>query len=256
MDDFFKKEITPFARVSVGNEQVARENGIGWLERWKFIDNGVYNRAVKVNWNMSSNLPVNNWTDLQRRIKHLIAARVELDTMLDWIAEAAHQGHLNLIKLPDDSVIEPIDAEFDFWNWDQLIFQSGAQSCIFQNDKIWKNKLDNLMVSAMQTTLNKGSDKELIQIKKQLSEILREIYDLIICTCPWDGVISGGPMLPNQEIQIVMTENETKINCRYEFSVLGGRARDLNWIKDLKFPELSHTAQIWIQHGASRKDSP
>ena len=253
MDDFFKKEITPFARVSVGNGQ-NRENGILWFERWKFIDNGVYNRAVKVSWDMSSNLPVNNWTDLQRRIKHLIVTRIELDTMLDWIAEEVHQGYLNLIKLPDESITEPMNAEFDFWNWDQLIFQFGARACLFQNDKIWKDKLDNLMVLAIQTTLNTGSDKELIQIKKQFSEIMREIYDLVICTCPWDGVINGGPMLPNQEINTVLTENETKINCHYEFSVLGGRARDLKWIKDLKFPELSHTAQIWIQHGASRND--
>ena len=256
MEDFFKKEITPFARVSIGMVQETVNHELKWLERWKYIDNGVYNRAVKVKWNLTSNLPVNNWTDFQRRVKHLIAARVELDTMLDWIAEEAHQGHLNLIKLPDDSITEPLESIFDFWGWDQEIFQFGARACLFHDDQVWKSNLDALMLSAVQTVLNTGSDKELIQIKKQLTEIMREIYDLIICTCPWDGIINGGPMLPSQNIQIAISENSTRISCSFEFSILGGRTRDLGWLKDLKFPELSNTAQIWIQHGASRRDSP
>ena len=255
MDDFFKKEITPFARVSVGNVLDIKENEIKWLERWKYIDNGVYNRAVKINWNMVSNSPVNNWTDFQRRIKHLIAARIELDTMLDWIAEEAHQGHLNLVRLPENSITEPLGSIFDFWSWDQGIFQNGSQACLFNNDQHWKSKMDSLMISAVQSVLNSGSDRELIQVKKQLAEIMREIYDLIICTCPWEGVINGGPMLPNQEIQVSIEGDNTVISCNFEFSVLGGRSRDLRWIKDLKFPELSHTAQIWIQHGANRRDA-
>lgn len=255
MDDFFKKEITPFARVSFGDTLAKEENEIKWLERWKYIDNGVYNRAVKVRWNMVSSSPVNNWTDLQRRVKHLIAARIELDTMLDWIAEEAHQGYLNLIKLPENSITEPSGSVFDFWSWDQEIFQNGSRACLFNDNQCWKSKMDSLMISAIQSVLNTGTDRELIQIKKQITEIMREIYDLIICTCPWEGIINGGPMLTNQEIQISIRENNTVIDCGFEFSILGGRERDLRWLKDLKFPELSNTAQIWIQHGANRKDA-
>ena len=255
MDDFFRREITPFARISIGSTLETEENKIEWLERWKYIDNGVYNRAVKIKWNMISNIPVNNWTDLQRRVKHLLAARIELDTMLDWIAEEAHQGHLNLVRLPENSITEPSGSVFDFWSWDQEICRNGSQACLFNDDQCWKSEVNSLMVSAIHSVLNTGSDRELIQIKKQLTEIMREIYDLIICTCPWEGVINGGPMLPNQEIQVSIREDNTVINCSFEFSILGGRARDIRWLKDLKFPELSNTAQIWIQHGANRRNT-
>ena len=52
MDDFFEKEITPFARVTVIEEEKTpvlidtpnfSEKGINleWQERWKFIDSGI-----------------------------------------------------------------------------------------------------------------------------------------------------------------------------------------------------------------------
>lgn len=255
MDDFFKKEITPFARVTFGSESDEIESDINWIERWKFMDTGVYNRAVKVQWNMISNLPVGNWTEFQRKVKHLIATRLEFDTIMDWIAEDIHQGNLNLIKLPEGSDTTPLEKFFDFWTWDQEIFQHGARACNFDSDESWKRTLDDIMISALQEVLNKNTNTELIAMKKQFNEILKEIYDLIICTCPWDGKIMGGPLLPNQSIEVALIEGRSKITCKFEFSILGARARDFNWLKDLKFPTLSPTSQIWIHHGASRKDA-
>lgn len=255
MDDFFKKEITPFARVTVENEPEEIESGIKWFERWKFLDTGVYNRAVKVRWGIKADLPIRNWTEFQRKVKHLIATRLEFDTILDWIAEEIHQGNLKLIRLPENSVTTPLEKAFDFWTWDQEIFQNGVRACNFYEDETWKRNLDDIMISAIQDVVINNSNAELIAMKKQFNEILREIYDLVICTCPWDGKIQGGPFLPNQNIKLIASEGHSNITCNFEFCILGARARDMDWLKDLKFPALSSTSQIWIHHGASRRDA-
>ena len=104
---------------------------------------------------------------------------------------------------------------------------------------------------AIQRVLNEKSDVDLIDLKKQMNAILKEIYDLTICVCPWEGRITGGPMLPEQGISIKFQEDKWIIKCSFEFVILGGRARDLYWLKDLKIPALSPTANIWIHHGAN-----
>ena len=254
MDDFFRKEITPFAKIEIGEKSILGKIEIKWLERWKFIDAGVYNRAVKIQWDMIANLPKENWTEFQRRVKHLIATRLELDTMLEWIAEEVHQGYLKLIRLPESD--EPIayNQNFNFWMWDQEIKHLGVKACLFEDETQLRKELDNLMVAAIQAVLALNSDAKLIELKKQMNEVLREIYDLIICTCPWEGRISGGPMLPNQKIEVNIEPEITKLTGHFEFVILGARPADLDWIKDLKLPALSHSAQVWIHHGARRNE--
>ena len=61
MDDFFSKEITPFAKIVISEEKreqilintpelVASEKfKLEWLERWKFIDTGTFKNVVYKN---------------------------------------------------------------------------------------------------------------------------------------------------------------------------------------------------------------
>ena len=68
MDDFFEKEITPFARVMVIEEEKetdlvntpslsSREMKLEWQERWKFIDSGI-SKDFLANRSFSSTIPI------------------------------------------------------------------------------------------------------------------------------------------------------------------------------------------------------
>lgn len=255
MEDFFKKEITPFARVKVGDidyekfQEEPRE-----FERWSFLDNGIFNRAVKVEWGFKTSSPTVMWTEFQRRMKHLLAVKLELDTMIDWACDSQNQNVLNMVKMVTLDKASTTTAA-SFWFWDEDIQKNGFRALIFHQKEFVQDTLSNLMVSAMKKYLDENVDSLLIDIKKQLGNILRSIYDIVICTCPWEGKITGGPMLPSQAITVSRMNEITYISCKLEFSILGARPIDLKWIEDLKFPAISPTALIQIHFGAARQEN-
>ena len=256
MDDYFKKEVAPFARPR--SDEVGLNDfhkGIRKAERWSFLDKGVYNRAVKIKWDLEvrCNTQNINWTEFQRRAKHLLAVELELETIIDWIIESCNKNTLKLIRVePENKQITEISNSF--WNWDLDIEVNGLKAFIFTQRESAKLELEHLMDVVLMDVLEKNSDGPLIEVKKHLSDVLREIYDLVICTCPWEGRIWGGPMLPQQKLEFNCSDRTIKIKCRFEFSILGARAADLVWLKDLKLPALSHSSVINIHYGARRAE--
>ena len=253
MEDYFKKEVTPFARAQIGEIPDEKfEKGIRSFERWKFSDTGVFNRAVGVEWNFEANLPLTNWTEFQRRAKHLLAVELELETLIDWIVDSKDQNIIRLVHIePEQENDYPVFPSF--WDWDEDIDLNGSKAWVFLHREEAKMKLRTLMDSVINQVLNDKTDGPLIEVKKQLNDILRSLYDIVICSCPWEGRIVGGPMLPLQKIVFQQKENLTRIACRFEFSILGARTADMNWLKDLKFPALSNSSVIIIHHGARRE---
>ena len=199
--------------------------------------------------------PITNWTEFQRRVKHLLAVRLELETVFEWMTESLNEKHLQLI----DTVLQ---AEKDlpnygqnFWTLDQEIMAHGIQpKLLYKSAQVLKN-LDIKILEVLDVVANDKSDVPLVELKKQINRILKNIYDHIICLCPWVGKITGGPMLPQQLIKIKPNNGLTEMTGDFEFSILGARAADLKWISDLKFPALSKNAQLWIQYGARRTKS-
>ena len=256
MDDYFKKEVSPFARAQIGEiSENEFQKGLKTVERWKFSDHGLFNRAVGVEWNFEAKIPVTNWTEFQRRAKHLIAVELELETIVDWIIESQDQNIVKLIRVEAEQNTDQ-KGTFNFssfWDWDEDIDFNGTQAWLFTHRLEAKQELRVLMDNAMNKVLNDQTDGPLIEVKKQLNDILRSLYDIVICTCPWEGKISGGPMLPNQKITFQQKEGLTRLACRFEFSILGARAIDMRWLKDLKFPALSNSSMILIHHGARRE---
>ena len=100
MEDFFKKEVMPFAKVKIGDLDTENFNEEPReFERWSYMDKGVFNKAVRVEWNFKTKSPSVKWTEFQRRVKHLLAVKLELDTIVDWIIDTQNQNVLELIKV-------------------------------------------------------------------------------------------------------------------------------------------------------------
>ena len=199
--------------------------------------------------------PITNWTEFQRRIKHLLAVRLELETVFEWMAESLKEKHLQLIE-----TVAQIESDVPsygqyFWLLDQDIMKHGIQpSLVHKTEQIIKD-LDVRILEVLDTVANERSDVPLVELKKQINKILRNCYDHIICLCPWVGKITGGPMLPQQVITVKTEHGLTEMIGNFEFSILGAREMDMKWMSDLKFPALTKNAQLWIQHGARRQET-
>lgn len=196
---------------------------------------------------------VSNWTEFQRRIKHLLAVRLEFETLMEWIKEVMTEDHLKLIKLVKPASVTIPSYGQDFWSLDRDIQNFGIQIELLDKTGALMEHLDQNILRVLERAINEGTDSPLIEIKKHINKVLKNLYDCIICTCPWDGKITGGPMLPNQQIKVQMTDKGMYMIGRFEFLIIGARPADIIWLQDLKFPALSQTAQIWIQHGAKRE---
>ena len=217
-------------------------------------EKGVYNKAMKVKIRLLLEKPVTNWTEFQRRVKHLLAVRLELETVLEWVSDAFESNAMQLIKIvkPQDDY-RPSYGQ-DFWLLNKNIMDYGIQPILMECKESILTNLDRDILKVLKEVVKNQTDKPLIELKKQINRILKSLYDHIICTCPWEGKITGGPMLPNQTIKINTSTEMAWMTGEFEFLILGARNRDMNWIKDLKFPALSQTSQIWIHHGAKRNN--
>ena len=178
--------------------------------------------------------------------------RLELETIFEWMTESLNEKHLQLI----DTVLQ-IEKDLpnygqNLWTLDQEIMVHGIQPKLLNEAAQVLKKLDIRILEVLDAVANENSDVPLVELKKQINKILKNIYDHIICLCPWTGKITGGPMLPQQLITIKPDNGLTEMTGVFEFSILGARAADLKWISDLKFPALSRNAQLWIQYGAQR----
>ena len=87
----------------------------------------MFNRAVGIEWNFETSLPIANWTEFQRRAKHLIAVELELETIIDWILESMDQNTMKLVRVDPELLNEKVDVtDFtSFWDWDQDIDING-----------------------------------------------------------------------------------------------------------------------------------
>ena len=252
MDDFFDKNIMPLARPKFrAMDNLPAKSEIESFDRWKFVDRFLYNKAIRVNWTMKD-IPSNqNWTEFQRRAKHLFAAWLELETVLEWISESVNVDHLRLIKLTEDLVQTDKDP-VSFWLWTEEIREHRTGATIFQHPEHAKNEFYALCSEAMTNYANTGVDHFIIDVKKKLNEVMVEVYDLVVCRTPWIGRIENGPMLPEQDFVIFMNEGQSAVCCKYEFLIIGARRKDLGWLRELKIPALSETSQLTIHYGTRK----
>ena len=254
MDEFFKKEITPFAKVKYDHALMAeKEIGLFWAERWKFTDRGLYNRAVKVSLNLLTEDSTQNWTEFQRRVKHLLAVRLELETILEWTMESWQQNSLGLINVVN-APKQKGRLEFNFWNADQHVSTMGLDKDLFSHWSTILEESNDLIFSAIHDLISKRNEEQIGELMRQFNKILSKIYDELICVCPWEGLITGGPMLPEQVIHSLRNERKFITLCSFEFCIIGARPRDHQLLKDLKFPALSANSQIWIHHGSNTEE--
>ena len=253
MRDLFTKEVTPFARITYGNWPSSdKQEGLYWEERWKFTDKTIYNRATRVVWIWSAKEPARNWIDLQRRIKHLFSSYLELDTMMEWIIEGRESNILGFVKFTTGQETEIGSDQLQFWSMDREFHLYGVNDTNLSRWSNTSSEINQIICEAIDRWIKLGSDEQLIAVTKQLNLILKNLYNRITCTCPWNGIISGGPMLPYQKFLLSQSESALKGFFSFEFRIACAKPKDLGWIKDLKLPTLSETSNIWIHHGINR----
>ena len=253
MSDFFVKEVTPFAKVTYDSwPSTTKQEGLYWEERWKFSDKSVYNRAVRAVWVWSTKDNIKNWTEFQRRIKHLFAARLELETMMEWILDEQNDNILGFIQFEMERNCENGSSQLQFWSMDRELHLYGLNATNLLNWQSSLSEIDQIILEAINRVVILGSDAQMIAVTRQVNSILQNLYNRIKCIIPWKGIISGGPMLPYQKIQLIRSETAVKGFLSFEFRVAGAKPKDLCHIKDLKFPALSDTSNLWIHHGINQ----
>ena len=206
---------------------------------------------MHVKWGWKDLASSTNWSEFQRRCKHLIAIRLELETILEWVEDFKGE---NIIGLIQPTVPFKVNSNQEiltsFWFWDEEIKNRQFEASVFKLRQEVGNELDKFMDYAIRNYVDSNSDLALIDIKKQISSTIRAIHELVSYPKTWKGLINGGPLLPEQQFLITQKENGTDAVCVYDFTVAAAQEKYLGKIQDIQIPALSMSSKMSIHYGS------
>ena len=138
-----------------------------------------------------------------------------------------------------------------FWFWDDDIKANGSEAFLLIEQAACKKELDQIMTQAMVTFANTNLDHFIIDVRKQMAKILEALFEVCTFKTYWDGLITGGPMIPEQEFLILPKGDTTDMVMLGEFIIVAAKKRNLTWLKEIKIPAMSMSSNLHIHYGAN-----
>ena len=215
------------------------------------MDKELYNRAVHFEWGFQNLTSNQNWSEVQRRCKHLITVRLEIETIMEWFLEVRKEDILQLIEPVQMTTRPRTRLNPSFWFWDDDIKANGSEAFLLTEQAACKKELDHIMTQAMVTFANTKSDHFIIDVRKQMAKILETLFEACTLKTYWDGIITGGPMIPEQEFLIFPKGDMADMVMLGEFIIVAAKKRNLTWLKEIKIPAMSMSSNLHIHYGAN-----